>query len=301
MILSITGKVGDFLNGETVTGETSEATGIAVTKNEPVSLLCSGKTNPSNIISPYFSAIYYDYETHDPLEGICLNNVQGTFQDDEKVIGQTSGAYAYVFSGVYYDTYTYTSVDPDQVEKYGEACDNGVSCVDAWDDYQADPKYRTHYYSSKMIIGQYCSYTYPPGCGGFGYLAHGIMLYPNFDTSGADANPTSALLRFYIDNYGDLGGLGSSVTVRIYQQDWSTLDTGDWTGGILENSVSLSVSDEGTWIEVSVDSTRVNIGGASKYRIALKETEDDTIPSPNGWSGVGIEITAMQLKLGYNE
>lgn len=255
------GQSGSFTKDEVVEGQTSGVTG------------------------------FYKWTDGDGYLHIC--KLSGNFED-EKIVGQDSGAFAYTYEDyVYYNTYSYSPVDPDQVRRVGRV-DDIYYCTAAWPEYQDNPTYDTHYWIGKGIVGLYCS------CGGGYCTAQAPKYYLSFDTSGADANPSSAKLRLYITWSGYVDGI--DMVLRAYQQDWGdTLDTGDWSGGTFENEITVTTSDEDIgWVEISVDTSRVNIGGSSKYKLNLKEAEEGQGPPDVGYNLV-LWITSARLKLGYNE
>ncbi len=91
MILPITNKVGDFVDGEVITGQISGAKGIVALHL----LRCKNEVNPVGIIEPvHFKAVFEPAGIPPADRGIVLISVEGTFQDGEQVIGGISGASA---------------------------------------------------------------------------------------------------------------------------------------------------------------------------------------------------------------
>jgi len=290
MILSIAGKVGDFVNGEVVTGQISGATGIAVTKNEPASLLCCGQTNPSAIVSPYFSAKYYHYEDHDPEKGICLNDVQGTFQDEEQVVGETSGAYAYYSEKPTSPVTVYDIVfSPCNIYKYGY----GSDYEEAWDDYQNTPGWNC--WGSQCREAKWHVWIDAP----YPYKFDADKCFLKFNTTNNDPRISSALLRIYLHYCagGDAVN-GNDIHLNTYVQDFGEeVDIGDWLGGVLaDNTIVINESDADTWVEIPLSPDDVNFGGYSKYKLSIKEIDDDIFTGP---MYKRITISDAELKLIY--
>jgi len=291
MILPITGKVGDFLNGEVVTGQTSGATGIAVTKNEPANLLCCGQTNPSAIVLPYFSAKYYHYESYDPETEICLNDVQGTFQDEEQVVGETSGAYAY-----YWEKPPGPVTVPDILFSPCNIYKNGWdfdSYENAWDDYQNDPGWQCWGEACRSVKWRIWIDVPTP------YRVDAGKCFLKFNTTNSHPAISSALLRIYLHYCGgDDAVNGNDIHLNTYVQDFGEeVDVGDWLGGVLaDNTIVINESDADTWIEIPLSPDEVNIGGYSKYKLSIKEIDDDVYTGP---LYKRITISDAELKLIY--
>lgn len=289
MILEIYAKVGDFLDGETVQGETSGATGKAITLSH---LLCCDEVNPIDVVSPYFSAIFLPL----PSEGLMLEDVEGTFADDEKITGQTSGTYAWTYEDhIHYDTYSNIQQDPDLIKKYGWA-EIEDSCVEAQADFFDNPKYWIHgwdpyNYGSACYV---CGVAWDEQImGRDGYVAHGTKFYFKFDTTSAEANPTSAKIIIKVLTFSKGDG-ANNPTLRVYRQDYSdTLTQNDYGGGILESGQIISGTGE---VELTVNISRVNIGGISKYKLSLKETDEEGADFM--WD---LLLGPAKLKLGYYE
>jgi len=300
MILPITNKVGDFVDGEVVTGQTSGATGYV---RFHLGVLCQGEVNPSNVVSPLkFKLVFEPWGTPPGENALGLIQVEGTFQQGEQIVGATSGATADV-SPSHYVYHSRILIDPNHVAKMGDSCGAGYSCDAAWDIYLNNPTYETRYivYDWAGMLTLRCHECYP--CGGepkLGRCAVGLKYYLKFNTSGADPNPISAKLRLKVHNVWVEAGL-DNPTLRVYSQDWGDIvDISDWDGGVLQASRVISESDEGTTIELDVDLESVNIGGDSKYKLSQKEIDDNTVLK-NGQQCLWIWLKYEKLILGYNK
>lgn len=198
-------------------------------------------------------------------------------------------------------SYNAEEIDPRQVQEYGVSCDPDADIDEGWDDYTNDPTYRTYKWFGvgKHIIGRYYTYTYPPGCGGLGYFMRGDKAYVTFDTSGAAANPSSALIRFYlwVVDFDD----PVEPTIKLYSQDWGdAVDTGDWTSTeSLESTQVVSESDVESYIDMAVSTDSLNIGGDSKYKFSLQCIEDRSIPTDSNKSGSYLWFKTITLRISY--
>jgi len=106
------------------------------------------------------------------------------------------------------------------------------------------------------------------------------QFYLDYDTSSLSSVATAKLvfsvgqvIRMTTDEY---------PMVYIYEHDFGTLDTGDWTGGTKIAEREFTDDDEGTDVEISIDPSHVNPDGHSKFRITLKRiVELDYWPGPS--------------------
>lgn len=189
---------------------------------------------------------------------------------------------------VYYDTYDRITIDPYRVRKYGLA-DEALSCVEAWADFDADPKYDTYDYGDITFM---CNYT----AQFWKYTARAVKLCLKFDTIEATANPTSAVVRIYITKFF----MSDDTTIRVYEHDWGdVVDVGDWGGGTLRGSKEIfypGSENYNAWVDISIPVGAVNIGGYSKYKISTKGIDDN-----DRGELIYVYVTLAQLKLGYNE
>jgi len=249
---SIYGQSGTFVVCEDVVGETSEVTcHIKVVENGTLRLIN------------------------------CTGNMT-----DEKIVGQTSGAYAWTYED-YEQEFTCIVPDPHQVIGYAIVDSVWNEWILAWEEWFSNPSYETGTGTTARI-------------GWRGTLISGdrykISLYKHyfsFDTSSASGFMTAKLKVNLLQHIT----YGRDVILRVYKQDWGDdIDIDDWTGGTLVGTLSLPDGTETGWKEVTLDSSAVTLGGNTKLRIASDQVE--TIEStPDHSLFVNFEKTTMKLIL----
>lgn len=188
--------------------------------------------------------------------------------------------------------------DPCIVRKYGYDCEPGADSSDAWDMYDADPQSTTFEGTSCNFS---CTSTYPTECPGAAYVAKADKLYFKFNTAGTAPGFTSATITFTCDARNNTGL--SNPTLRLYSQDYGEeVDADDWGGGALVNAFLLDVGNvwplEEVDVSFSVDASYVSLVDWSKFKLNLKEVDDNTHPS-TATGFVCQNITSVKLTLRY--
>lgn len=292
MILPIIGKVGDFVDGEVVTGQTSGAKGIVATHF----LRCQDLVNPSNVATPVkFKAVFELGDLPPASKGIALTGVEGIFQDGETVLGATSEATAEVDEWTT-QTFDLIALDKNGLTKVGYACDkNGENCSDAWPRYYAFSPVAISFLYTVLRSKR----EYPSQCGGipnWGYVVDGVKSFLSFNTIAAKVGATSAKIIFTADV--TLEGGVANPSLNLYVQDFGEeIDSTDWDNGALLATESLS-EGAGQSIEIPFSPSSVSIGGTSKYKINLKEIDDGEEPCPtNSIKKWEVHMSSIQLVL----
>jgi len=287
----------------------------------------TGTFTKDEVITGEDSAVtaYYKWKDNDGYIRVA-NKSAADYNSDEKIEGQTSGAIAYTaLQSQYSVNYTPETLTKTHLQRYGDACASGGTCPDyiadqddAWDEYVGGPTYDMWIYNDKIVA---ClrvravtdATACPTGWYNIRYYAHARKLCLKFDLTDAAANPTSAKLRLNMKGQAACEYVGNA-TLRVYQHDWGdTLDGTDYTGGTLEGEQEIDPAlADYTWIEIPVATSRLNIGGMTKYKMSLKEIDDgDTIRDDNEerdtwpWGPLylifGHDTGGVQLRLTYFE
>jgi len=327
--LPIYNQVGTFEVGETITGETSGATGVVESATATVLTLTDvvGTFGDEMITGETSEAYAWTYaltelpiynqvgtfEVGETVVGatseatgvievatattLTFSDVTGTFSDEEKVTGQTSGAYAWT-NELAEQVISITYETPSFVRKYGYDCEPDADSSDAWDNYDSSPSYETGY---NMYCNFICGYGYPTECDSTGYTAIANKLCFKFDTTGVVRIPETATITLTCKARNNTGL--SNPTLRLYSQDYGDeVDIGDWGGGILVDSYLLDVGSvwplEEVDVSFSVGVSYVNREDWSKFKLNFKEVDENT--HPDIATGFACQnITDIKLTLTY--
>lgn len=172
---------------------------------------------------------------------------------------------------------------------------SATSYDDAKTDYEDDPLYPIGEYTD--YDGNLGWYNYRGTSGTPSeYQVIGSNTYLTFDTSGISSLTGAKLL--FSGAEVQLFGVSEIPIIYIYEQDYGTLDSSDWTGGtkIAEAELSPGVPN----FSVSIDTTYVTAGGTSRYRVALKKTVntdywDTPFPETGDYKGQLPLISTIKL------
>ncbi|MBA7491123.1 hypothetical protein ES702_01689 [subsurface metagenome] len=264
MILPITSKVGDFVDGEVVTGQTSGAKGIVATHF----LRCQGQVNPSNVAIPVkFKAVFEPAGAGVPPaeKGIALTGVEGTFQDGETVVGGTSGATAEVDEWVSMRIYAYAGGGGAGEGEPKALYLSGTSTIDfdtAWEHYQG---YTPHIRIDEHIEW-FCDF------GPAVYSVTGQEICISFNTGGAPVGASIITLNIDID---DINNYSGDPVLKIYRLD-ELFDPSHWlTGGTFITSETITATGVHSY---PLTYAHINLGGWSRFRISSAMLEAQQKP-----------------------
>lgn len=239
---------GTFTKDEVVAGETSSTTGYYKRKDSDNHIYIANKLDSSgNAIADY---------------------------DEEKVVGQTSGAYAWTYLPaepvyVYHDGAT-----APYGEKEGSHFDaSSPTWQEVWDDYDNDPLWRGGPSSFARFV-LWGAHTID----GHNREAGGYILVLQFDTTDTISGATTITLRLDIDQIvEDLG----TPTVKLYKltETFDPETHWDYTDNHIADQ---EISATGNY-DIEISESDVNIGGTTQILVRLASTDvsQPIPPTPN--------------------
>lgn len=166
----------------------------------------------------------------------------------------------------WFGTFDPETVSPNLLQRRGW----GDTCSLAWDKYVNDPDWQlVTATGTRLDWAGHCYYIYPHS------RVIGKKNYLLFDTSLASPNGNSLVLKFdvtYVLSPYDWLPNGRKPVIYVYNQDWGAdVDSSDWTGGTKVGE--LEVTSTGIK-EITLNISAINVGGNTKFRIALKDCEE---------------------------
>lgn len=290
-ILTIYYQVGTFEVGETITGETSGATGVlesatatSLTLTDVVGTfsdeMITGETSEAYAWTYDASTelTIYDqigtFEVGETVVGatseatgtlevatatiLTLSDVTGTFSEDEKVTGQTSDAYAFTSEVVWESPLrVYNEVSPTwAIGKYGTSPNYGT-ISDAWDDY--DAKEVTGGEDDTKSSSTYWG-VWPDGVR---YQAGGQVLCFTFDTTDAPTEATTITLKFRVDVFDDSYG---TPMLELYKLSEAFTTSYYCSGGTYITEEQITGIGRYT---ITLSNSNVNAGGITRLKVTL--------------------------------
>ena len=195
-----------------------------------------------------------------------------------------------------YDDAGFTEISAEDEDNSLTRIGDGATYAAAKTDYENAPTYGNPSNSSNDLNVQWNVYYYTGSARP--YAIQATQFYLKFDTSDwsgvFDAKFKISGMAIYREDWPD------NPVLQIYEYNYNEpFGSGDWTGGTKIAEQEIPVGD--TTAEIIIDSTRVNVGGNSKYRFTLKATTDlDYFPGPpddNIWEGLWILATTVKLAI----
>ena len=191
-----------------------------------------------------------------------------------------------------YDDAGFTEISAEDEDNYLPRIGWGSTYAAAKTDYTDDPTWYAPVNSSNDLITQwYVSYTSSPD--EYGVIA--VQNFLKFDTS-AWSGIFDAKFKISGMTITQAGWTENPI-LQIYEYNYNEpFGSGDWTGGTKIAEQELTAGS--TSAEIIIDSTKVNVGGDSKYRFILKAITDENFfpTAPNGISDY-LWVIATDVKL----
>jgi len=186
--------------------------------------------------------------------------------EEEKIVGQTSGAYAWTYED-YWQDYTLSRVAGNNVIcRHSDYPYTETTYEEAQANYEDDPTWEIETKGDDLYVRWGASQPY------IYYTIWVRNTYISFNTTSISEVQTAQIFLDYVTCPGLDSG---SPILYIYKHDFGdTLESGDWTGGTLIAQRTFTTADNLQDVTIDIDPADVTPGGYSRYRFAWKRTVD---------------------------
>jgi len=188
--------------------------------------------------------------------------------EDEKITGQTSGAYAYTAEGIAWDT-IYRKAGENRIWRYGWLDLNSYAAL--IDDYENHPTI----FNLNSFYTTFWEYSVAAGT----HSIDAVQTYCFYNT-GDYSSIEAAKIRF-TDTSVTLTGVSENPVLYVYKHDSLNVEWKDKTGAEIILQRTFTPDDNGKTIDLDIAPEHLTPGGYSCLRFILKRVENrDYWPDP---------------------